>query len=68
MQKPKEIVKNKPKEKKRRRNKDGTYVDEDGNEILDEEEDDGFNDENFFGPGSSNGQRNFGNGNFRNAF
>ena len=68
LQKPKEIVKNKPKEKKRRRNKDGTYVDEDGNEILDEEEDDGFNDENFFGPGSSNGQRNFGNGNFRNAF
>lgn len=68
MQKPKEIVKNKPKAKKRRRNKDGTYVDEDGNEILDEEEDDGFNDENFFGPGNSRGQRNFGNGSFRNTY
>lgn len=69
LQKPKEIVKNKPKAKKRRRNKDGTYVDENGNEIIDEEEeDDGFNDENFFGPGSSNGKRNFGSGNMNSRF
>lgn len=60
LQKPKELVKNKPKTAKKRRNKDGTYVDEDGRPI-DDEEDDPYNDTgNFFGPGNSNGTRNFG--------
>lgn len=64
LQKPKEIVKNKPKTaKKRRRNKDGTYIDdENGERNPDEEEEDPYNEGNFFGPGNSNGTRNFGNG------
>ena len=64
LQKPKEIVKNKPKTaKKRRRNKDGTYIDdENGERNPDEEEEDPYNEVNFFGPGNSNGTRNFGNG------
>lgn len=64
LQKPKEIVKNKPKtSKKRRRNKDGTYIDdENGERNPDEEEEDPYNEGNFFGPGNSNGTRNFGNG------
>ena len=61
LQKPKEIVKNKPKEKKRR-NKDGSYIDEDGRTRYDDEEDDGYDDGNFFGPSNSNGTRNLGNG------
>ncbi len=64
LQKPKEIVKNKPKDnKKRRRNKDGSYIDDDETHEGDYEEDDGYyDDSNFFGPGNSNGTRNFGNG------
>lgn len=64
LQKPKEIVKNKPKTaKKRRRNKDGTYIDDEkGERNPDEEEEDPYNEGNFFGPGNSNGTRNFGNG------
>ena len=56
--------KNKPKTaKKRRRNKDGTYIDdENGERNPDEEEEDPYNEGNFFGPGNSNGTRNFGNG------
>lgn len=61
LQKPKEIVKNKPKAPKRRRNKDGTYVDEKGNPIEEDDEDDGFDDgTNFFGPSTGSGQRNVG--------
>ena len=63
LQKPKEIVKNKPKTaKKRRRNKDGTYIDDDNTNRDLEEEDDPYNDGNFFGPSNNNGSRNFGNG------
>ena len=48
LQKPKEIVKNKPKTaKKRRRNKDGTYIDdENGERNPDEEEEDPYNEGN----------------------
>lgn len=63
LQKPKEIVKNKPKTaKKRRRNKDGTYIDDENDNRDRDEEDDPYNDGDFFGPGNSNGSRNFGNG------
>lgn len=77
LQKPKEIVKNKPKEKKRRRNKDGSYVNENGKDSDDEEEDeyDQYDqNSNFFGPGNRNGTNNIGNnrnnnmGGFRQAF
>ena len=64
LQKPKELVKNKPKEqKKRRRNPDGSYVREDNEDEYDEEEDDGYGgyDNNFFGPGNKNGTSNIGN-------
>lgn len=70
LQKPKEIKKNKPKDnKKRRRRADGSYIDDgDGREgdEYDEEFDDGYGQEDFFGPGSANGNRNIGNG--RNNF
>lgn len=63
LQKPKEIIKNKPKTaKKRRRNKDGSYVDDENDRRDQDEEDDPYGDGNFFGPGNSNGTRNFGNG------
>lgn len=76
MQKPKEIVKNKPKETKRRRNKDGSYVNENGKD-GDEDEEDEYDqydqNSNFFGPGNPNGSNNIGNnrnnmGGFRQAF
>ncbi len=58
MQKPKEIVKNKPKKAKRRRNKDGTYVDEEtGETIRDEDENDGYGNRDYFDP---SGLNNFG--------
>lgn len=77
LQKPKEIIKNKPKEKKRRRNKDGSYVNENGKD--DDEEEDEYDqydqNSNFFGPGNGNGTNNIGNnrnnmnmGGFRQAF
>ena len=67
LQKPKELVKNKPKEKKkRRRNPDGSYVKEDNEEEYDDEEDDYGYDENFFGPGNRNGTSNVGDYNYLN--
>lgn len=67
LQKPKELVKNKPKEKKkRRRNPDGSYVKEDNEEEYDDEEDDYVYDENFFGPGNRNGTSNVGDYNYLN--
>jgi hypothetical protein len=66
MQKAAAIKKNKPKEtKQRRRRADGSYIDDgrDNNGEY-EEEDDGYGDNNnFFGPGTSNGTRNIGNSN-----
>ncbi|MCM1504771.1 MAG: Ig-like domain-containing protein [Muribaculum sp.] len=69
MQKPKELVKNKPKEKKkRRRNPDGSYVkdDEDGDYEDEDEEDDYGYDGDFFGPGNRNGTSNVGDYNYFN--
>ncbi|WP_303328177.1 Ig-like domain-containing domain [uncultured Muribaculum sp.] len=68
-QKPKELVKNKVKDKKRRRNPDGSFVrDENDGSGNSDEEDEEFIDRfggsnNFFGPGNSNGTRNIGNSN-----
>ena len=60
-QKPTEIKKNKPKEKKRRRNPDGTYVDDSNHSEngYDEEEDGYYDDNNAFGPAGS--RNSFGN-------
>ena len=70
LQKPKDIKKNKPKDnKKRRRRADGSYIDERdeyGDEYDDEEFDDGYGQDNFFGPGGRDGSRNI--GNERNTF
>lgn len=69
LQKPKELVKNKPKEKKkRRRNPDGSYVREEEDEEYDEEEEDYGYDDNFFGPGNRNGTSNVGDYNYMNNF
>ncbi len=67
MQKPKELVKNKPKEnKKRRRNPDGSYVKDDKDGEYDDEEDDYGNEGDFFGPGNRNGTSNVGDYNYLN--
>lgn len=71
-QKPKELIKNKPKDnKKRRRNPDGSYVrDENDDRNTDEDDEEMMNrfGDNFFGPGNSNGTRNIGNtNNFNNS-
>ncbi|MDE7396958.1 MAG: hypothetical protein K2M98_04455, partial [Muribaculum sp.] len=68
-QKPEEIKKNKPKENKiRRRNPDGSYIDEpdsrDRNNYEEDEEEFGGS---FFGPGYGNGSRNIGSPNSYNS-
>ena len=66
-QKPRELIKNKPKDnKKRRRNPDGSYVRDENDGRNPEEDDEEMMDrfgDNFFGPGNSNGTRNIGNTN-----
>jgi hypothetical protein len=70
LQKPKEITKNKPKETKKKRNKDGSYIEDDRKNSDDEDEEDEYGNSNFFGPSGSNGMRNNVNGfnNLRNSF
>ena len=63
LQKPQEIVKNKPKTTKKKRNKDGTYVEDERDRNSDDEEDDGYGNSNLFGPSSNSGYNNL-----RNSF